>query len=94
MSKQVWQHKRCPPSRKMMINNILEGSYVYIPSSCKIMLFHENSEFVKKTKVLEKPIYVVYLGESDSNKNYGQIFFDGKIWNTYKNNIYPGKENE
>jgi len=77
-----------------MLNKLAEGSYVYIPSSSKIMLFHEDSDFVKKTKILEKPIYVVYLGESNTNKDYGQIFFDGKIWNTFKNNIYRGKEDE
>jgi len=77
-----------------MLNDITEGSYVYIPSSCKIMLFHDKSEFVKKTRVLEKPIYVLYLGDNPDKEEYSQVFFNGKVWNTYKNNIYPGKGNE
>ena len=78
----------------MLISELSEGSYIYIPSSSKIMLFHEESEFVKKTKILEKPVYVLYLGESLSNTGYSKIFYDGKIWHTNNNNIYPGKENE
>jgi hypothetical protein len=82
--------------RKKVNNNaeIKEGNYVYIPSSSKIMMFHEGEPFVKKTMVLDKPVYVLYLGESETNTEYGKVFYEGKIWHSNKNNIYPGKENE
>ena len=74
--------------------NPKEGEYVYIPSSSKMMLIQEDSVYVKKTKILDKPVYVVYLGESNADREYGQVFLDGQVWHTSKINIYPGKENE
>jgi len=74
--------------------NPKEGEYVYIPSSSKMMLIQEDSVYVKKTKILDKPVYVVYLGESNADREYGQVFLDGQVWHTSKINIYPGKGNE
>jgi hypothetical protein len=78
--------------KKMMIPR--EGEYVYIPSSSKMMLFHDDNIFVKKTKILDKPVYVMYLGQSSQNCEFDQVFLDGQVWHTNKINIYPGKENE
>ncbi len=74
--------------------NPREGEYVYIPSSSLMMLFYEDSDFVRKTKTLDKPVYVIYLGQSTKDNNYRQVFLDGQVWHTNKINIYPGKENE
>jgi hypothetical protein len=74
--------------------NPREGEYVYIPSSTKMMLLHEDSLFVRKTKILDKPVYVIYLGQSTEDCEYSQVFLDGRVWHTNKVNIYPGKENE
>ena len=44
--------------------NPKEGEFVYIPSSSKMMLMQENSVYVKKTKILDKPVYVVSQSRS------------------------------
>ncbi len=77
-----------------MINKeIKEGSYVYIPSS-SVLIIQENNKYIKKTKTLQEPVYVLYLGESKQNCFYGQVFYEGKVWSTHTRNIYPGKKNE
>ena len=76
-------------------DGLKEGSYIYIPSSSRIFLMQDDKVIdCKKTKQLSKPVYVLYLGENKTNNDFGKVFYEGKVWNVYKENIYPRKENE
>tara|TARA_R100001460_G_scaffold30763_2_gene60653 strand:+ start:164 stop:388 length:225 start_codon:yes stop_codon:yes gene_type:complete len=67
-----------------------EGSFVYVPSSSRLYQMDEVGNSVTSAKILNEPVYVLYLGESGAE--YSEVFYEGKVWKTSKENVFLGKE--
>ena len=73
-----------------MDKNFKTGDFIYLPASTIMFQFREDGEWVEKSRSLGEPLYLPYIGRSDTNQEMCLVFFDGCVWCVPEKNTYEG----
>ncbi len=78
-----------------MSRQFSQGEFIYLPSSTLIYKFGEDTcDWFMNQKKIDKPMYLMFLRENNSNSAYCDIFFEGSVWSVRKEDMYGYEKGE